>query len=63
MTTEGKVDRTYAITVSWVMQASFNPTVVAVRTKADSHTNGTTNIATLFSMFWAKDSWMQLMRF
>ncbi len=45
MTAEGKVDRIYAVTVSWVTQASFNPTVVAVRTKADSHTNGTTKIA------------------
>ena len=31
MTAEGKVDRIYAVTLSWVTQASFNPTVVAVR--------------------------------
>ena len=48
MTAEGKVDRIYAVTLSWVTQASFNPTVVAVRTKADSHTNGTTKIARNF---------------
>ena len=48
MTAEGKVDRIYAVTVNWVTQASFNPTVVAVRTKADSHTNGTTKIARNF---------------
>ena len=48
MTVEGKVDRIYAVTLSWVTQASFNPTVVAVRTKADSHTNGTTKIARNF---------------
>ena len=49
MTAEGKVDRIYAVTLSWVTQASFNPTVVAVRTKADSHTNGTTKIAGNFA--------------
>ena len=48
MTAEGKVDLIYAVTLSWVTQASFNPTVVAVRTKADSHTNGTTKIARNF---------------
>ena len=48
MTAECKVDRIYAVTLSWVTQASFNPTVVAVRTKADSHTNGTTKIARNF---------------
>ena len=48
MTAEGKVDRIYAVTLSWVTQASFSPTVVAVRTKADSHTNGTTKIARNF---------------
>ena len=48
MTAEGKVGSIYAVTVSWVTQASFNPTVVAVRTKADSHTNGTTKIARNF---------------
>ena len=48
MTAEGKVDRIYVVTVSWVTQASFNPTVVTVRTKADSHTNGTTKIARNF---------------
>ena len=48
MTAEGKVDRIYAVTLSQVTQASFNPTVVAVRTKADSHTNGTTKIAKNF---------------
>ena len=64
MTAEGKVDRIYAVTLSWVTQASFNPTVVAVRTKTDLHTNGTKKLLeTLFSMFWAKDSWVQLMRF
>ncbi len=48
MTAEGKVDRIYAVTLSWVTQASFNPTFVAVRTKADSNTNGTTKIARNF---------------
>ena len=48
VTAEGKVDRIYAVTVSWVTQASFNPTVVTVRTKADSHTNGITKIAVNF---------------
>ena len=48
MTAESKVDRIYAVTLSWVTQASFNQTVVAVRTKADSHTNGTTKIARNF---------------
>ena len=45
LTAEGKVDRIYAATLNWVTQASFNLTVVAVSTKADSHTNGTTKIA------------------
>ena len=45
MTAGGKVDRIYAVTVSWVTQVSFNLTVVDVCDKADSHPNGTTKIA------------------
>ena len=62
MTAEGKVGSIYAVTVSWVTQASFNPTVVAVRTKADSHTNGTTKIARNFVRI-VKGSWVDLMPF
>ena len=44
MTAEGKVGRIYTATVNWVTQALFKPINVAVRTKADSHTNDITKI-------------------
>ena len=50
MTAEGKVDLIYAVTLSRVTQASPNPTVIAVFTNADSHTNGTTKIARNFGL-------------
>ena len=49
MTAEGKVDRIYAVTLSWATQDLLKPTVVAIRTKADSHTNGTTKITRNFA--------------
>ena len=50
MTAEGKFGWIYAVTVSWVTQVSFNPTVVAVLTKADSHTDGITKTAGNFAL-------------
>ncbi len=40
LTAEGKDGTTAAATVNWVTQASFNPPLVAVGVKADSHAHG-----------------------
>ena len=62
MTAKGKVGRTYAVNVNWVTQDLLKPINVAVSTKADSHTNGTTKIARNFVRI-VKGSWVQLMPF